>query len=480
MSERKLQGLEPESVFRYFEEICAIPHGSRNTKAISDYLVSFAKAHGLRYRQDESNNVVIFAPGTCGLEDHESVILQGHMDMVCEKDAGCPLDMAVDGLDVTHDGCCIFAKGTTLGGDDGIAVAYALAILDDNTIAHPPLEVIITVDEEIGMLGAAAMDLADVKGRTMLNLDSEDEGIFTVSCAGGATCTVSLNAERKAVYGPCVRLSVEGLRGGHSGAEIHKNRANANKVMGDFLGRIQKLMPLCLTSFSGGSKDNAIPRACQATVVAMGIGLERINDIAAQLQQEVRETYDEPEALVQAFDVDALGGNALTTAATADVISLLCAAPNGVQAYCPDMPELVQTSLNLGIAKLGDRFTATFSVRSSVNAEKQGLITKLKELADFYNGTYSQSGTYPAWEFKKDSRLRDVMVPIYTRMFGKEPKVLAIHAGLECGLLGDKLPGLDCVSIGPQMHDIHTSREKLEIASTKRTWDFLLEVLKAL
>lgn len=480
MSERKLQGLEPESVFRYFEEICAIPHGSRNTKFISDYLVSFAKAHGLRYRQDESNNVVIFAPGTCGLEDHESVILQGHMDMVCEKDAGCPLDMAVDGLDVTHDGCCIFAKGTTLGGDDGIAVAYALAILDDNTIAHPPLEVIITVDEEIGMLGAAAMDLADVKGRTMLNLDSEDEGIFTVSCAGGATCTVSLNAERKAVYGPCVRLSVEGLRGGHSGAEIHKNRANANKVMGDFLGRIQKLMPLCLTSFSGGSKDNAIPRACQATVVAMGIGLERINDIAALLQQEVRETYDEPEALVQAFDVDALGGNALTTAATADVISLLCAAPNGVQAYCPDMPELVQTSLNLGIAKLGDRFTATFSVRSSVNAEKEGLITKLKELADFYNGTYSQSGTYPAWEFKKDSRLRDVMVPIYTRMFGKEPKVLAIHAGLECGLLGDKLPGLDCVSIGPQMHDIHTSREKLEIASTKRTWDFLLEVLKAL
>ncbi len=480
MSESKLQGLEPESVFRYFEEICAIPHGSRNTKAISDYLVSFAKAHGLRYRQDESNNVVIFAPGTCGLEDHESVILQGHMDMVCEKDAGCPLDMAVDGLDVTHDGCCIFAKGTTLGGDDGIAVAYALAILDDNTIAHPPLEVIITVDEEIGMLGAAAMDLADVKGRTMLNLDSEDEGIFTVSCAGGATCTVSLNAERKAVYGPCVRLSVEGLRGGHSGAEIHKNRANANKVMGDFLGRIQKLMPLCLTSFSGGSKDNAIPRACQATVVAMGIGLERINDIAAQLQQEVRETYDEPEALVQAFDVDALGGNALTTAATADVISLLCAAPNGVQAYCPDMPELVQTSLNLGIAKLGDRFTATFSVRSSVNAEKEGLITKLKELADFYNGAYSQSGTYPAWEFKKDSRLRDVMVPIYIRMFGKEPKVLAIHAGLECGLLGDKLPGLDCVSIGPQMHDIHTSREKLEIASTKRTWDFLLEVLKAL
>ena len=480
MSERKLEGLEPREVFRYFEEICAIPHGSRNTKAISDYLVAFAKAHGLEYRQDESNNVVIFAPGTQGLEDHAPVILQGHMDMVCEKDADCTLDMAADGLDVTHDGHFVFARGTTLGGDDGIAVAYALAILADGTIAHPPLEVLITVDEEIGMLGAAAMDLSDLKGRTMVNLDSEDEGIFTVSCAGGARCTISLEAQRKAVYGPCVRLAVEGLRGGHSGAEIHKNRANANKVMGDFLGRIQKLMPLCLTSFSGGSKDNAIPRSCQATVVAMGIGIDRINEIAAQLQAEVRETYDEPEALIQAFDVDALGGNALTTTATADVISLLCAAPNGVQAYCPDMPGLVQTSLNLGIAKLGDRFSATFSVRSSVNSEKEALITKLKELSDFYNGTYSQFGTYPAWEYRKDSRLRDVMVPIYTRMFGKEPQVLAIHAGLECGLLGDKLPGLDCVSIGPQMHDIHTSREKLDIASTKRTWDFLLEVLKAL
>ncbi len=480
MSERKLEGLEPQSVFHYFEEICAIPHGSRNTKAISDYLVAFAKARNIRYIQDASNNVILFAPGTCGLENHAPVILQGHMDMVCEKDADCPLDMAVDGLDLTHDDKCVYARGTTLGGDDGIAVAFALAILDDTTIAHPPLEIIITVDEEIGMLGADAIDLSMLKGRTMVNLDSEDEGIFTVSCAGGARSTISLNAERKAVYGPCVRLTVENLQGGHSGAEIHKNRANANKVMGDFLGRIQKLMPLCLTSFSGGSKDNAIPRSCQATVVAMGIGLERINDIAAQLQQEIRETYDEPAATVQAFDVDALGGNSLTTTATADVISLLCAAPNGVQAYCPDMPELVQTSLNLGVAKLGDRFTATFSVRSSVNQEKEALIGKLKELADFYNGTYSQTGTYPAWEYKKESRLRDVMVPIYKAMFGREPQVLAIHAGLECGLLGDKLPGLDCVSIGPQMHDIHTSREKLEIASTKRTWDFLLEVLKGL
>ena len=480
MSQMKLAGLKPGSVFRYFEEICAIPHGSRNTKAISDYLVAFAKEHNLKYIQDESNNVILFGPGTCGMEDHAPVILQGHMDMVCEKDASCPLDMAVDGLDLMHDDRFVYAKGTTLGGDDGIAVAYALAILEDNTIAHPPLEVIITVDEEIGMLGANAIDLSMLRGRTLVNLDSEEEGIFTVSCAGGATSVISLPVERKAVYGPCVRLTVDGLQGGHSGAEIHKNRANANKVMGEYLSRIQKLMPLCLTSFSGGSKDNAIPRSCQATVVAMGIGIERINDVAAQLQAEIREKYDEPQATVQAFDVDALGGNSLTTSATSDVISLLCACPNGVQSYSQDIPGLVQTSLNLGIAKLGDRFTATFSVRSSVNQEKEELIRKLRELTDFYNGSYSQSGTYPAWEFRKDSPLRDTMVRIYQEMFGKVPQVLAIHAGLECGLLGDKLPGLDCVSIGPQMHDIHTSREKLEIASTERTWNFLLEVLKNL
>lgn len=479
MEAKKLAGLEPASVFGFFEEICAIPHGSRNTKKISDFLVNFAKEQGLTYIQDEMGNVILFGEGTCGMENHEPVVLQGHMDMVCEKDADVTLDMAVDGLDLTHDGRYIFAKGTTLGGDDGIALAYAMALLSDKSIAHPPLEIIITVDEEIGMLGADAIDVSMLKGRTLINLDSEDEGIFTVACAGGATATISLPVERRAVYGPCIRLSVSGLQGGHSGAEIHKNRANANKLMGEFMARIQKLMPLRLTSLAGGTKDNAIPRSCQATLVAMGIHLERINDIAQEFQAEVREQYDEPEALIQAFDVDALGGNSLTDESTAKVIGLLCAAPNGVQAWSQDMEGLVQTSLNLGVLKLGERLTATFSVRSSVNAEKEALLEKLRELTAFYEGAYSQMGEYPAWEYKKDSHLREVMVQVYKEMFGKEPKVLAIHAGLECGLLAEKMPGLDCVSIGPQMHDIHTSREKLDIASTARTWRFLLEVLKA-
>lgn len=480
MNAVKLAGLEPASVFGYFEKLCSFPHGSGNTKAISDYLVSFAKEKGIRYIQDELNNVILFQEGTCGYEDHAPVVLQGHMDMVCEKDADCPIDMEKEGLDVTHDGSCVYAKGTTLGGDDGIAVAYALALLADRTIPHPPLEVIITVDEETGMFGAAGIDLSMLKGRTLVNLDSEDEGIFTVSCAGGARGTISLPVQRRAVYGPCVRLTVDGLRGGHSGVEIHQNRANANKVMGEFLSRVQKLMPVCITKLSGGAKDNAIPRSCQVTLVAMGMYPERINAVAAQLQQEIRQQYDEPDVSIYGDDVDALGGNALTTEDSAKVIALLCAAPNGVQAWSEDIEGLVQTSLNLGVARLDEELRLTFAVRSSVNREKRELLDRLAELAKFYDASYSEMGDYPAWEYKRDSVLRDTMVRIYTQMFGKEPQVVAIHAGLECGLLSEKLPGLDCVSIGPNMHDIHTSREKLEIESTRRTWEFLLEILKAL
>ena len=480
MKAEKLAGLQPAEVFGYFEKLCAIPHGSGNTKAISDYLVSFAKEQGLRYIRDEANNVILFKAASPGYEDHGPVILQGHMDMVCEKDEDCAIDMEKDGLDITHDGSAVFARGTTLGGDNGIAVAYALALLADKNAAHPPLEVVITVDEEIGMLGAAAIDLRMLKGRTLINLDSEEEGIFTVSCAGGATATLSLPVQRRAVYGPCISLRVEGLQGGHSGVEIHKNRANANKVMGELLSRIQKVMPVCLTSFAGGGKDNAIPRSCQVNLVMLGMDPAPINDIIAQLQQEIRQQYDEPDAVILGDNVDALGGNALPADVTAKVVGLLCAAPNGVQKMSGDIEGLVQTSLNMGIAELSQAFKMVFSVRSSVNEEKLELLQQLEKLAQFYDGEYTQMGDYPAWEYKKDSRLRDTMVQVYSRMWGKEPQIVAIHAGLECGLLGEKLPGLDAVSIGPDMTDIHTSRERLDISSTERTWKFLLEVLKEL
>ena len=480
MNTIKLAGLEPADVLGYFEEICSMPHGSGNTKIISDYLVNFAKEQGLRYIQDELNDVIIFVPGTCGMEDHEPVIIQGHMDMVCEKDADCPINMETDGLDLTHDGNYIFARGTTLGGDDGIAVAIAMALAADKDIPHPPLELVITVDEETGMFGAAGIDLSMLKGRMLLNIDSEDEGIFTVSCAGGARATISVPFARKAVYGPAIRLVVDGLQSGHSGVEIHKNRANASKVMGQFLRRIQEKMPLCLVSYHSGTKDNVIPYSCEAHAVALGNDLTFINTIAQELQAEIRANFAEPTASIQAYNADALGGNALSQEDTAKAISLICAVPNSVQKMSEKIPGLVQTSLNLGVSRLEEDLRLTFSVRSSVNQEKKDLLQQLRDIAAEYQGNYSQMGEYPAWEYKEDSKLRDTMVAVYRNMYGKEAEVVAIHAGLECGLLGEKLPGLDAVSIGPEMHDIHTSRERLGIASVGRTWDFVKEVLKAL
>ena len=480
MNPVKLAGLEPAKVMYYFEKLCAIPHGSGNTKPISDFLVSFAKEQGIDYIQDDLNNVILFGKGTCGMEDHAPVIIQGHMDMVCEQDADCPIDMEKEGLDVTHDGVDIFAKGTTLGGDDGIAVAFALALLADSSIAHPPLEVVITVDEETGMYGAAGIDLSTLKGRTLINIDSEDEGVFTVSCAGGCRSAISLPVSRRPVYGPCIQLTVEGLQGGHSGVEIHKNRANANKVMGQLLQQVRSLMPICLTKLSGGSKDNVITNSCTATLVALGMHMESINDVVENLQNQLRRDYDEPNAVVRGDNVEALGGNALSTEDTDKVIALLNAVPNGVQCWSEDIEGLVQTSLNLGVAHLGDQFELTFAVRSSVNTEKRELLEKLQRIASEHGASCEEKGDYPAWEYKKDSHLRDTMVQVYTELYGKAPQVVAIHAGLECGLLSEKLPGLDCVSIGPDMQDIHTSREKLNIASTKRTWEFLLAVLKNL
>lgn len=476
-----LQGLEPKIVWKYFEEICAIPHGSRHTGPISQYLLDFAQAHGLRCRRDGSNNVVIFAPGSAGYEDHAPVILQGHMDMVCEKEPDCTIDFEKDGLDLTHDGTDVFANGTTLGGDDGIAVAYALALMDSGDISHPPLEVVITTDEEIGMLGAADIDLSDLKGRTLVNMDSEEEGILTVSCAGGATAILKMPLHRKAVYGPCWSLSVEGLQGGHSGQEINKNRANANKVMGELLKRIQETAPLCLVKVQGGAKDNAIPRSCAVSLVAMTMDEDLLPRLAAEAQAEVQSRYDEPNAAVKAEPVEAMGGMAMSTEDAKKTAEFLCDLPNGVQAMSQEIQGLVQTSLNLGIVKVEDEtLVLTFSVRSSVNEEKDELLERLRSTAEKYGGTMEIMGAYPAWEYRKNSPLRELMCRVYREQFGKEPEIQAIHAGLECGLLSDKLTGLDCVSFGPEMADIHTSREKLNIASVGRMWKYLLEILRRL
>ena len=475
----KLAGLEPKAVLGYFEKLCTIPHGSGNTKMISDYLVSYAKEHGLRYIQDELNNVILFGDGTCGMEDHAPVILQGHMDMVCDKDPDCTLDMTTEGLDLTHDGEYIFARGTTLGGDDGIAVAYALALLEDKSIPHPPLEVIITVDEEIGMPGAKAIDVSMLKGRTMINIDSEVEGAFTVACAGAATATLRMDAPRTAPGGETVCLTVDGLQGGHSGGEIHKNRGNANKIMGQLLARIQAVAPVRLVSLAGGVADNVIPRSCQAAVIVENADLQAISGIAQTLQAEVRAAHDEPNATVSCRK-GAYAADSVAPDATDRIIRMICQTPDAIQAMSKDIPGLPETSLNMGIMVLEEDFHTDHSVRSSVNADKDVLLQKLRDMTEALGGTYSQRGEYPAWEYRAESPLRDTMVRVFREQYGYDPEVMAVHVGLECGMLGEKLPGLDCVSIGPELNDIHTSREKLGIASNLRTWNFLLAVLKAL
>lgn len=482
MENRVLNGMQPERALYYFEEICKIPHGSRNTKQISDYLVSFAKEHGLRWVQDEVNNVVIYKDGTKGYEHHPVVILQGHMDMVAEKTKESPIDFTKDPLELRTDGEYIWAEGTTLGGDDGIAVAYALAILEAEDIPHPPLECVFTVDEEIGMEGAAALDPALLQGRVLINCDSENEGILTVSCAGGARSDLELPVSIDPAEGKGIHIYVDGLVGGHSGAEIHKGRANSNKVMAELLDRLLKLMPYRLVYVRGGQKDNAIPRYTMAKIIVAENRLEdaltEIDKIADALLKALPKEETKAKITKEAC---VCRGRAMSIASTRKLVGILNELPNGIQSWSKDIEGLVQTSLNLGILKTeGSTVSMSFSVRSSVNDEKTALTDELKAIAAKYGAEYSQHGDYPAWEYRKDSPLRDRMVSTFETLYGRKPVVEAIHAGLECGLFSGKLPGLDCVSFGPDMQDIHTTRERLSVASTARTWKYLLAVLERL
>lgn len=482
---RVLKDLEPLKVFEYFEEICNIPHGSGNTKRISDYLVRFALDHKLRCIQDDSGNVVIFKKASPGYESKEPVIIQGHMDMVCEKEDDVVIDFDKEGLRLTVSDGVVKAKGTTLGADDGIAVAYALALLDSDSIEHPPLEVVITVDEEIGMLGASAFDAGVLHGKTMLNLDTEDEGYLLVSCAGGATVNCTVSAKQKNIYGYSINISVSGLVGGHSGIEIHKGRASANQIMGRLLYKAVSEFDIYLSDIAGGLKDNAIPRSCSCNLIlgedqdvyAFSEGLQAYADV---IKKEISIT--DPDALIEiecspiadiylAYDI----------ADTKRITTALYVLPGGVQKMSQNIPGLVQTSLNMGILKnLGDKVVMSFSARSSVASEKDELVSRIRCVMDAVSGSVSIEGEYPAWEYKEESRLRDLMIAIFKKQYEKEPIVYAVHAGVECGIFADKIPGLDCVSFGPELKDIHTPKETMDIASVQRVWKYLLEVLRSL
>ena len=471
--------LEPANVFRFFEEICGIPHGSGNIDKISDYLVAFAKQRNLEYYQDEIKNVIIIKEATAGYENKEPIMLQGHMDMVAVKKPESTIDMTSEGLRLKVDKDIIYAEDTSLGGDDGIAVAYELALLDANNLSHPRIECIFTVDEEVGLNGAAAIDLSVCKAKRMLNLDSEEEGIFLTGCAGGMRVDCSLPLRREVKDGALCEIHIGGLTGGHSGAEIHKGRANSNTLMGRFLVHVAKEVAMNIVSMEGGLADNAIPRETKMQVVVSDV--EALNAQVVWFDKILKTEYATKDSGIFAKVVVKEVGSfeAVTKEDSEKTGKLIFLLPGGVQAMSGDVEGLVETSLNMGqLSMKKDRVNLGFSVRSSVESAKYMLVEKLYALTESFGGSCTSTGDYPGWAYKVDSPLRDSMIKIYTEMFGKAPRIEAIHAGLECGFFLGKIPELDCVSIGPEMKDIHTTEETMSISSVKRTWEFILKVLE--
>ena len=483
-----LSSLEPHKVFEYFEEICSIPHGSSNTKKISNYLVTFAREHDLRYIKDQSNNVIIFKDGTPGYEASAPVMLQGHMDMVCEKDKDCNIDFERDGLELVLKDGIISANGTTLGGDDGIAVAYALAILDSSDIPHPPLEAVFTVDEEIGMLGAAAIDCSPLKSKIMLNLDSEDEGYLLVSCAGGVTAASHIPVSFiPAADKTLMSINISGLLGGHSGVEIDKNRANANILFGRILYTLNKKLSFNLVSIEGGLKDNAIVKTAVAVIAVNESDIQTVKDCVSHMEYLFKHEYvvSDPDIKITAEITDtspvATANDMMDNISTGRVIAALVNMPYGIQGMSSNIEGLVESSLNLGILKTTDtEVVLSYCVRSSIASRKQEMLDKITSLTELLSGYVTLTGDYPAWEYRQDSPLRDLMKDIFTEQYGREPVIQALHAGVECGLFAGKIPDLDCVSFGPDMKDIHTTNESMDVESVKRTWEYTLEILKRL
>lgn len=470
-------GLEPSRVFHYFEKIASIPHGSRNTKQISDYCKNWAIEHSLEYYQDASNNVIIIKEASAGRENEEPIIIQGHLDMVCEKAEGVNKDMDVEGLDLIVDGDVLKANGTTLGGDDGIAVAMALAILEDEELSHPRLEAVFTVDEEIGMLGAVDLDVSPLKGKTLLNIDSEEEGIFTVSCAGGAVATCEIPFVSELANDNVIKIVATDLTGGHSGVEIHKGRANANKVIATILNELLKKVSFKLISVNGGLKDNAIPFHSEAIICSdeeVNVVSNLVNDIAKPLIEKYKST--DPSMKIVVSDENAQ--NCMDSISTEKIVNALYELPEGVQKMSMDVEGLVQTSLNMGILKTeASKVSMSYCVRSSVDKEKRELIASLDDYMTKIGAEFSVSGDYPGWEYKKESPLRDLMVELYTKQYKEKPVIEAIHAGVECGIFAGKIPGLDCVSYGPNLSEIHTCRERMSISSVQRVYKMTREII---
>ena len=478
-----LKGIEPASVFKIFEDISAIPRGSYNEKAVSDYVVRFAKEHDIKCRQDEQGNVILHKPATKGYEDEKAIALQGHLDMVCEKKKGSDHDFTKDPLKLKVKDGFVSAKDTTLGADDGVAVAMALALMADKSLKHPRMYVILTVAEEVGMEGAIGIDLSKVKAKRLINIDSEDEGVFTAGCAGGVTCEVSMNLTREKQKGFPVTIEISDLTGGHSGTEIHKNRANASKLLGRVLNQLRsENIEFFLKSMRGGTKQNAIPVNASAELIVKKKMIPLLEEAVAQAASEISVEYavSDPGLSVNVtVDKNKTVENVLDNRSFRHAMTLLNTTPNGVVSYSQNVEGLVETSVNLGIMSIEKKNGEfVFLVRSSLDSAKHSLLYNIKNLCEVVNAEFAVSGDYPAWEYRPDSPLRNKAIAVFEEMFNKKPKIDIIHAGLECGIFASKIRNMDAISIGPDLYDIHTTSERMSIASVDRTYRFVRQLIE--
>ena len=477
--------LSPREVFYYFQKLASIPRGSGNTDRVAEFCMNYAREHGLKARRDHANNVVIFATGTPGYEKSEPVILQGHLDMVCEQEPDCGIDMEKEGVEVCTDGVKVWARGTTLGGDDGIAVAYILALLATDNISHPPIEALLTSDEEIGMLGARELDVSDLTGKRLINIDSEEEGILYVSCAGGVRANIDIPFHKEHVdkdAGCAYRIVVSGLLGGHSGIEIHKHRENAIKLLGTVVSSANRACSLLMVDAAGGGKDNAIPKMAEATVCLPMNQADMLKNSVTEFLHLMRRELSatEPELLITVDPVD-MPEQCMDQESTRRLIFAMQQIPDGMQKMSPEIEGMVQTSLNLGILYTEDNHVSLrYLIRSNTASGKQLVADKVTAFAEYLGGTVTMQSDYPAWEYRKKSKLRETMIRTFEEVYQKAPEVTAIHAGLECGILAGKMMDIDMISFGPTLSNVHTPKESMDVASVQRSWQYLLKVLENL
>ncbi len=470
-----------DRVLKYFYEIASIPHGSENMTAVSNYCLDFAKTHSLEAIRDSSNNVIIRKSATSGYENADPVILQGHLDMVCVKEENNETDFAKDGIKICNDGEFIKAEGTSLGADNGIAVAMILAILESEEFPHPPIEAVFTTDEEIGMLGASALDTSLLKSKKMINLDAEEDDTVTVSCAGGSDFKIVIPTKRKTVHGFEATVVFGGLAGGHSGIEIDKNRVNADILAGRFLNHLKTECEFEIIAVNGGNKRNVIPDSC--TVSLCVYDPEMFKKSAENYLEILKgEFYRREPDFSYKISVSNEGEyDVLSDGAKNDLIFTLVCVHDGVAQMSSEIAGLVESSSNLGVLKTeGDEVILLFMLRGNKESSLRFLEEKMTAFSSHLNCRAECTGHYPPWEYKEDSDLREIFKECYKEQYGVEAKAEAIHAGLECGVFSSGIEGLDCIAMGPRIFDVHTVKERLSVSSLENTYKLLLEILKRL